>query len=183
MFTNIIGTFFLLVIGIPLSIIGLIALFSAMILLLPDPIRQARENLEAHPWRSIFLGVLNFMGVGILTALVLSLGKYLTLGWQTPLLGLVAVLILLMAIPTTIGLSGMIMTVGVRIGERQKPFFTYLRGGGLLLLACLAPVIGWFVFTPIVIFASFGSVIGLLARPKKAKTAELPVEETTPIQN
>ena len=42
-------------------------------LLLPEPIRQARINLEEHPWRSIFLGILNFTGAAIILALMITL--------------------------------------------------------------------------------------------------------------
>jgi hypothetical protein len=70
------------------------------------------------------------------------------------------------AIPIVIGLCAVIIIMGNRLGEMRKPLFTYLRGGGLLLLACLFPFVGWFVFTPLVLWASMGSVIGTLVRPK-----------------
>ena len=182
MFTSLFGPILLFIIGIPLSLIALIALFSALILLLPEPIREVRKNLDTHPWRSIFLGILNVLGMGVIIFLVLSLIKFISYEWQPIFIGLIAVLCLLLAIPAMIGLSAVIITVGVRLGERPKPFFTYLRGGGLLLLACLAPFIGWFVFTPLIVFASLGSVMGLLAGLKKAAPAGLPGQESPGVE-
>jgi hypothetical protein len=60
------------------------------------------------------------------------------------------------------------------------PFLTYLRGGGLLLLACATPFVGWFIFTPLVIWASLGSVIAILVKPKQPllKKADEPAQLT-----
>jgi sorbitol-specific phosphotransferase system component IIC len=76
-----------------------------------------------------------------------------------------------LAIPTLIGLGAVIVLMGERLGKVRLPFLTYLRGGGLLLLACITPFIGWFVFTPLVIWASLGSVIAILVKPKKGPIA------------
>jgi hypothetical protein len=156
------------IVAIPISICGLIALFSALILLLPGPVQQARTNLETHPWRSIFLGFLNLFGAGIIIALLQALANAV---WELqPVSGaLTAVFGVYLAVPTLIGLSAVILLMGARLGETRRAFFTSLRGGGLLLLACLTPIVGWFIFVPLVLAASIGSVIGILARPKTPK--------------
>ena len=155
----------LIVFGIPLSIVGLVALFSALILLLPGPIQQARTNLEERPWRSLFLGVLNFTGAAIVLALLNALqnnfGRLESI--ITPFMILIGMSV---AIPTMIGSCAAVILVSMRLGEAKNPFLTYLRGGGLLLLACLTPFVGWFVFTPLVLWASMGAVIGELVRRK-----------------
>jgi hypothetical protein len=166
---SIIPAILLFIVGVPISILGLIALFSALILLLPGPVQQARTNLEIHPWRSIFLGFLNLFGAGIIIALLQALANAV---WQLQPVSnaLIAIFAVYLAIPALIGLSAVIILVGVRLGETRRPFFTSLRGGGLLLLACLTPIVGWFIFTPLVLAASIGSVIGILAKPKAPKT-------------
>ena len=175
---NVIGPILALLIVIPLSLLALSALFSALILLFPEPIRQARENLENRPWRSIFLGTLNFVGAGFIAMLLITLGAALSHGdfLQPPstnefyyvllytLLGLIGIAL---AIPTLIGLGAVIILMGERLGKVRMPFLTYLRGGGLLLVACITPFIGWFIFTPLVIWASMGSVIAILVKPKQ----------------
>jgi hypothetical protein len=176
------------ILTIPLSVCGLIALFAALMLLLPDPIRQARENLTAHPWRSILLGFLNFAGAGIVFTMLVSLTVILMSGNQgyeyalgQIFQGLMVIIVIGLAIPIVIGLSAAIMLTGIRIGEARKPYLTYLRSGILLLLACLVPFIGWFVFTPLLISASLGSVVGLLKRPKKALIIDT-IEQTEALE-
>ena len=170
---EVIGPILAFVILTPLSLLALSGLFSALILLFPEPIRQARENLENRPWRSIFLGALNFVGGGIIAMLMVWLGNALGLSDETaPLFyTLIFLIIVALAIPTMIGLSAALILIGERIGKARTPFLTYLRGGGLLLLACLTPFIGWFVFTPLIVWASLGSVIAILVKPKRAPAA------------
>jgi len=171
------GIVLLLVIGIPLTLVALVALFSAMFLLLPEPIGEARTNFQAHPWRSIALGAVNILGVAAIIILLKSLMPSIYWDWQPYILVVMSVLGLLVAIPSLIGLSGLVMIVSERIGLAKKPFFTYLRGGGLLLLACLTPVVGWFVFLPLILFGSLGSVVALLSRPKKVEPEQPPIME------
>jgi hypothetical protein len=173
---SIIPAILLFIVGIPVSLCGLIALFSALILLLPGPVQQARTNLESHPWRSIFLGFLNIFGVGIIVALLQTLANQV---WEfQPAFNALGVLfVVYLAVPTLIGLSAVIVLMGDRLGKTRRPFFTGLRGGGLLLLACLTPLIGWFVFTPLVLAACIGSVITILARPKAPKAEAEPKEK------
>ncbi|HTX91091.1 MAG TPA: hypothetical protein VMC09_07735 [Anaerolineales bacterium] len=183
---SIIPAILLFIVGVPVSIIGLIALFSALILLLPEPVQQARANLEVHPWRSIFLGFLNLFGAGLILALLQTLSNQL---WE--LRGVfnvvTALFAIYLAIPSLIGLSAVILVTGARLGATRRPFFTSLRGGGLLLLACLTPIVGWFVFSPLVLAASIGSVIGILAKPRTPRTdpvmkekKQKPVEASKP---
>jgi hypothetical protein len=168
---SVIGPILALLILIPLSLLALSALFSALILLFPEPIRQARENLESRPWRSIFLGTLNFVGAGLIAMLVIGLANTLDLAnrFGDAFLFIIPVLIgIALAIPTLIGLGAVIILMGERLGKVRMPFLTYLRGGGLLLLACATPFVGWFIFTPLVIWASLGSVVAILVKPKQS---------------
>jgi hypothetical protein len=170
---SVIGPILALLILTPLSFLALSALFSALILLFPGPVGQARENLENRPWRSIFLGTLNFIGGGFIVMLVVGLGMVVgqDIGAaSTFLYALIGLIGIVLAIPTLIGLSAVIIVIGERIGKARNPFLTYLRGGGLLLLACITPFVGWFVFTPLVIWASLGSVVAILVKPKKVLT-------------
>jgi hypothetical protein len=184
---SVIGPILAFLILVPLSLLALSALFSALILLFPDPIRQARENLENRPWRSIFLGTLNFIGAGLIAMLAIGLVTAMGRGeiLQSPTTGeffyslayaLLALIGIALAIPTLIGLGAVIIMIGERLGKVRMPFLTYLRGGGLLLLACITPFVGWFVFTPLVIWASLGSVIAILIKPKQVlvETADKP---------
>lgn len=160
----------LVFVGIPLTLCALVALFAALMLLLPEPIRQARINLEDRPWRSILLGALNFAGAGIIVTLLINLANN-NWQWQSAVMPFILFVTIVIAIPAVIGLCAMVILIGTRLGETRSPLWTYLRGGGLLLLACLFPFVGWFVFTPLVVWASIGSVVGTLV---KSKTPEAP---------
>lgn len=150
--------------------LSLPAVFAAVMLLFPEPVAQARYNLETHPWRSFFLGLLTFAAVALLEALLIGVAATATAGprMQEPIFlsFLVIVPIVSLGIPLLFGLNAAVQVISRRWGELNRPALTYLRGGGLLLLACLMPFVGWFIFTPALAWVSIGSVIGLLKRKK-----------------
>jgi hypothetical protein len=174
---NIVASIIFVVVTLPLTLLGLIILFAALILLLPGPIQQARENLEAHPWKSLLLGALNGLGLSLILGLLSTFVNILPPEWRPVMMAIMIFVALILAIPTVIGLGAMIIVVGNRMGERPKRFTTCLRGGTLLLLACLVPFIGWFVFSPILLFTSLGSVVGIIKKnvkqPEQAPTEVL----------
>lgn len=169
---EVIGPIILMILAIPLGLVSLVALFSALMLLFPEPIEQARLNLELRPWRSVFLGLLNFtVGVILMALLGTLINSYYGLeGVYTSIAILVGIAL---AVPLLLGLAAAIILTGRRLGQTRSPFFTNLRGGGLLLLACLTPFVGWFVFTPLLAWACIGSVVGTLVRKKPAPEAEI----------
>ncbi len=148
--------------------LSLPAVFAAVMLLFPEPVAQARYNLETHPWRSFFLGLLTFAAVALLEALLISVAATVGQLMQEPIFlsFLVIVPIVSLGIPLLFGLNAAVQIISHRWGELNRPALTYLRGGGLLLLACLMPFVGWFIFTPALAWVSIGSVIGLLKRKK-----------------
>jgi hypothetical protein len=166
-----IGTLILFILAVPLTLLSLIALFSALMLLFPEPIEQARLNLEQHPWRSIFLGFLNFAGAVVIIGLLFTLSNAV---WelQGPAQGIGMLISIVLFVPLLLGLSGAIILTGNRLGQWRRPFWTNLRGGGLLLLACLTPFVGWFVFAPLLVWACIGSVVGTLKLKKNAPVVE-----------
>ncbi len=150
-------------------LLSLPAVFAAVMLLFPEAVAQARCNLENHPWCSLFLGLLTFAAVALLEVLLISAATIVALDMlEEPvfLSFLGVILILTLGIPLLIGLNAAVQLTGHRLGELSRPVLTYLRGGGLLLLACLVPVVGWLIFTPWLVWASIGAVIGLLKRRK-----------------
>lgn len=151
--------------------LSLPAVFTAVMLLFPAPISQARYNLETHPWRSFFLGLLTFAAVVLLEGLLISVAvtTHLHLLEEPVFISFLGiVLIVTLGMPLLIGLNAAVQLTSRRLGELKSPALTYLRGGGLLLLACLMPFVGWFVFTPTLAWVSIGSVVGLLRRKKGA---------------
>ena len=84
-----------------------------------------------------------------------------------------SIILLAITVLTLIGLVGLANILGDRIGKETTPFITILRGGGLLLLALVAPYIGWFLFAPLAAWAGLGAAIqALVLRGKAAPEAE-----------
>jgi len=147
------------------------AVFAAVMLLFPEPVAQARFNLESRPWRSLFLGLLTFAAVALLTALlfgvIMMAGEH---GYESEPIFVefvASILVITLGVPLLIGLSAAVQLISHRLGELNRPILTYLRGGGLLFLACLVPFVGWLVFTPLLVWTSIGAVVGLLKRRKR----------------
>jgi hypothetical protein len=152
---------------------AIIAMFSAIHLLLPVMVENTRVKLEGSIGNAFLLGLVNLVFFGV-TAIVLSwLAGLIRDNWSGPaaflavFLGLV-VLVILLALAAFIldGLVALVTLLGTRIGPARTPFMSDLRGGLLLVLACLSPYVGWFVFTPAVVCISLGSAILALFQKK-----------------
>lgn len=117
----------------------------------------ASRRIEGRPWRTFFIGIPVAAVLGLLAAALTAspnpLGK---------LLGLL-VYALLVAIAAS-GAGGLALLVGTRVRESAAGLSDYgalSRGATLIVLACLAPLVGWFVVTPAVLLLSVGA--GFLA--------------------
>ena len=152
---------------VPLGAATIIALFAALLLLIPTPIEKTRSILENSLGRSLLLGVVNFIFFALLA---------MGFGWLAQNTGdllsgififLAAIILFGFAIFSILGLTAFANLFGERIGGGESPFASNLRGGTLLLLAGLAPYVGWFIFTPLVIWAGFGAAISALIQKRK----------------
>lgn len=149
---------------------GLISIFTIIRLLLPLPVERTRATLENSLGRSLLLGFVNFLFAGILVALLM---------WPTRIGGVVAGIFvflaglvgLAVAALVLLGLVAATSLLGSRMGEAKSPVTAQLRGGVLLLLACLTPYLGWFVFAPLAVWTALGSGIQSILR---RKTSEAP---------
>ncbi len=149
------------------SIASLLAFFATLILLLPAPIEKTRATLEANGGRALLLGLVNFIFFGMIVLLCLWLaekvggvvaGIFILIG------GLIALALTALAL---LGLVALTQLLGMRMGSETTPFLTALRGGGLLLMAALSPYIGWFLFTPLVVWAGLGAAIQAMLPQRK----------------
>ncbi|MCP4142275.1 MAG: hypothetical protein GY755_18725 [Chloroflexi bacterium] len=151
---------------VPLGGITIVALFAALNLLLPEAIAKTRVNLEKTLGRSLLLGVVNFIFFAILALVFVWLAE------QSGNLGgifffLAGIIIVGVTSFVLLGLSAFAALLGERIGSGKTPFASDLRGGALLLLAILAPYVGWFIFAPLILWTGFGAAISALVRKKK----------------
>lgn len=116
--------------------VGLAAQVVLCQLVFPRLIVRAQRNAERMPIRSFFVGLINLLFFGLLTAAVASLGepgRLLALILLTILLGFIAV-----------GLAAVARMVGERFRpDAADPIQQGLAGIVLLELAALVPIVGW----------------------------------------
>jgi hypothetical protein len=157
------------------GIVTVVALLGAINLLLPEPVQKVQLNLEGSLGRSTLLGLVNFLFFGALMALAAWLADTfgnVIAGVFVFLAGLIGLGIIVLAV---FGLVAFANILGNRIGgEPGTSFKANLRGGLLLVLAGIAPYIGWLIFTPLVVWAGLGAAIQAFI-PRR--NASVPVEK------
>ncbi|MFN3923103.1 MAG: hypothetical protein ACK4K6_05535, partial [Pseudarthrobacter sp.] len=142
-------------------------------LMFPDRVKRARERVETRPVASFFKGLL-FWGVNLLLAFGIFIkegnpGQIQLTGWL--LLGP-------MLAGSVLGGAAFAEIVAERIRTRSgsDAVMPSLIGGALFTtLAGLMPVIGWFVFYPLVSLISVGAGFPALFREKKPRVVAQPV--------
>lgn len=130
----------------------------------------ASDRILTRPWRSFFLGLL-------VAAILTALGTALT-GSPNPVAKLLGVLVyaVLFAMVAT-GAGGLALLVGQRVRQAAGDLSDYgalSRGATLIVLACLAPIVGWLVVTPAVLLISAGSgyqAMGIFRRRTSAASS------------
>ncbi len=144
---------------------GLIAMFATINLLMPIHVERTRDALEGSLSRSLVLGAVNSVFAGIVAALFVWLAQRTGGGVAGGLLGLIALLIVLLAtVLALLGLAALSGLLGLRMSSGKSELAAHLRGGVLLLLACLTPYLGWFVFTPLTLWTGLGAAIQAVFR-------------------
>jgi hypothetical protein len=149
--------------------LGLVSIFTVIGLLLPVPVNRTRAALETSLGRSLLLGLVNFLCVGLLDALFIvlaqRLGNIKIIAGVLVVIG--ALLSLALALLSMLGLASLADLLGHHIGEPKNEFHALARGGGLLFLAGLTPFIGWFAFTPLVLLAGLGAAFQTIFKRKE----------------
>ena len=143
----------------------LTALLAAVALLVPGPVSRSRQALQAAPWRAFWLGLVNLV---FFLALVLVLVKVA----QAVVPPVAAVLGLsgsadpghACCVVTLLGLAGLVALLRERMGAGRSPLAGQVWAAVLYYLAGLTPVVGWWVFTPVIVIIALGAgVLTLVA--------------------
>ena len=159
-----------------LGAIPFIALLGTFGLFLPKPVERARQKLEIAPARSFLVGLVN----GIFGFVVLVIWFVWTQYKGGPdvmvyLIGSVLAVLLLigLVIPGFPGLVALAGLTGARWNASASPLGQDLRGGLFLVLACLTPYVGWYIFTPALICTAIGAgLLTFFQRKEKPPTVE-----------
>ena len=150
-------TVFFIMIGILLSVPAILV---ACNLLMPNVTERVQTRLDKTPGKCFALGlpVTLILGIFAFANFESSIGLLQTLAFIT--------LFFLMAIGT-IGGSGMARLLGTRLAPHSKPnsnMAFLLRGAIVYEFACLVPIVGWFVFAPIIGITAIGATIFALLK-------------------
>ena len=150
----------------------LLASLEATLRLFPDAVEQARQHLENSLSRSLLLGLVNFIFFAVVVMLFVWLGEQL----GNVLGGVFGVLVLLILVALILllilGLCALSNLVGGRMGEAKSPLVAHRYGGLLLILSGLAPFVGWFIFTPLILWTSLGASIQTIFRRNRVPTSD-----------
>jgi len=128
--------------------------------LFPNALARTREAYDSRATRSTVVGV-------VVTAPLLLAGA-VVIQLPHPLLKLIGALLL--SAPVVLGLigsAGLCDRIGAGLpGNRdaQQPWLRVLRGGAVLSLAFVLPVIGWFVLLPWTLLSGVGTSLGAWRR-------------------
>ena len=152
--------------------LALVALFAVGGGLFPRQLAWTRQAAETQAARSFLIGLANTIFVIALALGAAALGE--ATGWAV--LPIVTVLLLaVLVIGLAFGLTGMAELVGERLFPSSRPLARTAAGGAALVLACLAPYIGWFGLFPYVCLRGLGGFIlgwfGSRARPADSAVA------------
>jgi len=159
--------------------ITLTALLGTIGLFLPKPVERARQKLEANPLKSFLVGLTNL--IFWLAILVIWFVWTQNKGGPDIMIYLIgtamAILLLVgLVIPGIPGLVALAGLTGARWNASASPLGQDLWGGLLLVLACLTPYVGWFIFTPALLSTAIGA--GLLTffqrKDKSPMVTEVP---------
>jgi hypothetical protein len=137
-----------------------LAMFIVMQALFKTWIDDSRQRAREAAGRSLAIGFVNAL---LLTAL--SLGFWV-LGENTafPVFSVMGLLLMAaLIIAGVFGLTAMAVLVSERILPESRGWRQLAGGGGLLVLACLTPYVGWFGLLPYVLFRGLGGFIQSLA--------------------
>ena len=157
------------------SLLGILiclpALLVALNLLMPKITNRIETRLEQTPGKSFFLGVpvtaafLLWIAIASNVPLGLVQGSAFLVGFIGMGLG-------------TLGAAGMSRLLAKRVTILAKPnseAMNLLRGSVIYELSCLFPIVGWFLFAPIVgitvIGAAVFGLLGWLPRPVDVEQA------------
>lgn len=152
----------ILMAGIP----PVVALFIVVKVLFPGIVERTRQAAEEAAGRSFGLGLVNGLFLGATMLALFALGESASI----QLLNLLGLLVLaLLTLGVTFGLSGMVQLVGARLLPEGSELRRTILGAVALILACLTPFVGWFGLLPYVSLHGLGAFV--VARFRYDRTA------------
>lgn len=156
-----------ILIGMLISLPGLLI---GLNILLPNLTQRIEIRIAEKPGRNLFIGIPITAAFALWVALASSTGSGVLRGSAFLMVGLWMAL-------GTIGAAGLARLLGKRLVPLSSPSseLTHLLRGALVFeFACLFPLVGWFVFAPIIGVMLVGAAVSSLRR----KEMPIVIDET-----
>ena len=156
----------LLILALVVCLIGTMVTLTA---LMPGVTGRSQAALQRWPWRAFFIGLVNYVFLTGMALIIFSAA--------IDILNLIGVFILaFLAAVTALGLGGLTQLTGERMAamrtSEMSPLKQVVWGAVVLELTGLLPLVGWFLFTPIILMIAFGAAV-LGWRSRKQVKGEL----------
>lgn len=138
-------------------------------LLLPNIVTRAQRRLSQTPWKCFFVGIVSLFVylIPVVVLISLPLGVFKAIGT-----GAIFILVAL----TSLGAAGLAGLMGQRLqslGLESTMVGATVRGAVAMELAAAFPVIGWFIFIPLIFIVSLGATIFALVGWMPHSTAQV----------
>jgi hypothetical protein len=163
---------FFVILGMMLAFPGLWLLCRG---LWPEAVAVAADRCRKSLWSSFLVGLPFTIAMIVATRILFSV-----LGPAGKMAGVGVVCLYMLQAHT--GVAGLATSIGRRLSsplDEQRPWRSTLRGGVVLELTYLLPLLGWFVILPASIIIGSGAAnLGLLSKLKFALFASNPLSES-----
>lgn len=143
--------------------LSLTAYFFIIHALFPKRIEKTQYSLSNQTGRSFGLGLVNGFFFGTIALILLTfidsganrVNEVARIGLLFPTVGVLVFLGILLSL----GLTGMVKELGLRIAPEQESRKQLVVGSVLLVCACALPFVGWFLLLPYIAFTGIGATI------------------------
>lgn len=140
------------------TLIVFVSYWLASTALFPALTNAARRKYQTHPLRMTFLGIAVVAPSALLGAVLLQS--------PNPVIKLTgAAVVSLLVLLGLIGSTGLSQRIGYglsALADDQQPWRRVLRGGSVLALTFVLPVIGWFLVLPWALVSGVGAAVASL---------------------
>jgi hypothetical protein len=137
-------------------------------LLFESKVRVARRVWETQTTGAFWLGALLVVTLGVLSVVLLNApGAFKFLGF---------LLLMLLFATSLLGGAGLALLLSERTSERDErlsPLTSLARGAGIMALAWVFPVLGWFLVAPVSVIIGLG--VGVKALAPRGEKKPLPL--------
>lgn len=139
--------------------IALSAYFLVIGALFTERASKTKNVIQRMQWRSFGLGMVNFLFFGVIALVLLSVSQNAAVFVRGVLTIPALVILVFLAVLLSIGLTGMVQSVGEQIFPDMTAWKRNIWSAVILCFACALPVFGWLLLFPFIGFVSIGAAI------------------------